>query len=159
MNENYQASFLRALAANEDDEETRLVYADWLEEQGQHEEAVRQRQWTGAKAWLVAFCEENNPKLSDDDYLNDEGRQDPDQAIEMLHYYESLHISYQDLIELAREAVNDDPKEPQIFFGGNMDIMEALYEAREEFWKNWSIVTGIPLNDDIVNKSSFRCAC
>ena len=50
-------AFLKALAENEDDTTTRLVYADWLDEQGEHEEADRQRKWPAAKEWLVRFCQ------------------------------------------------------------------------------------------------------
>jgi len=51
-------AFLRALEADEDDVTTRLVYADWLEERGQTEEAERQRAWPAAKEWLVKFYKE-----------------------------------------------------------------------------------------------------
>lgn len=53
-----RSAFLNALAANEDDETTRLVYADWLDEHGEHDEAARQRAWPAAKAWLVRFAEQ-----------------------------------------------------------------------------------------------------
>ena len=54
-------AFLKLLAENEDDTTARLVYADWLDEQGEHEEADRQRKWPAAKEWLVKFCQANNP--------------------------------------------------------------------------------------------------
>src|SRR5205814_1124014 len=50
---NQRNAFLKALAKNEDDTATRLVYADWLDEHGEHEEADRQRKWPAAKEWLV----------------------------------------------------------------------------------------------------------
>jgi uncharacterized protein (TIGR02996 family) len=58
-------AFLRALANDEDDTPTRLVYADWLEERGEHEEADRQRKWPAAKEWLVRLCKYNNPTEDD----------------------------------------------------------------------------------------------
>lgn len=42
-------AFVQALAQNEDDEVTRLVFADWLEEHGEEEEAQRMRKWKEAK--------------------------------------------------------------------------------------------------------------
>lgn len=49
-------AFLAALAADEDDATTRLVYADWLDEHDMPEEATRQRAWPAAKAWVTAFA-------------------------------------------------------------------------------------------------------
>jgi uncharacterized protein (TIGR02996 family) len=50
-------AFLKAIeAAPWDDEAPRLVYADWLDERGEHEEADRQRQHVGSERWLRAFA-------------------------------------------------------------------------------------------------------
>jgi uncharacterized protein (TIGR02996 family) len=137
---NLRDSFHKALAENEDDTTTRLVYADWLDEQGEHEEADRQRKWPAAKEWLVQFCEDNNP--------------DPDDDWEW-------SISYQTLLELARDAIAGAGKEKWIEFscGNNQTMCEALREDSHEFWQNWSIVTGIPLPPDVEERSSFSCAC
>ncbi len=54
--EQQRLGFLKALAQNEDETTTRLVYADWLDERGEHEEADRQRKWPVAREWLVQFC-------------------------------------------------------------------------------------------------------
>ena len=50
-----QESILKRLVEHEDDTATRLVYADILDDQGEHEEADRQRKWPAAKQWLVRF--------------------------------------------------------------------------------------------------------
>jgi uncharacterized protein (TIGR02996 family) len=81
-----QDAFLKALTENEDDTTTRLVYADWLDEQGEHEEADRQRKWPAAKEWLVEFCRDNNPPPDDEE---------PFEQV----------IPYEELIELGRAAV------------------------------------------------------
>jgi uncharacterized protein (TIGR02996 family) len=62
---NDREAFLRALKKNEDDTATRIIFADWLDEHGEHEEADRQRQWPAAKGWLVQFCQDNNPPADD----------------------------------------------------------------------------------------------
>jgi uncharacterized protein (TIGR02996 family) len=58
----YQA-FLKALANDPYDQETRLVFADWLEEHGLDDEAAEQRAWRREKQeaedWLRFFA----PKL------------------------------------------------------------------------------------------------
>jgi uncharacterized protein (TIGR02996 family) len=137
---NQQDAFLKMLAQDEDDTTTRLVYADWLDEQGEHEEADRQRKWPAAKEWLVRFCRVNNP--ADD--------QDPDEWF----------ISYETLLELGRSAVEEaDDQGFGFSCGNNMSMCDALRANPREFWENWSIVTGIPLPQDFETKSGFSCAC
>lgn len=134
-------AFLEALAEDEDDTTTRLVYADWLDEHGEHEEADRQRRWPAAKEWLVRFCRDNNP---------DAGAADP---------YERV-IAYEELLELGRQAVAESGKDGLGFYcGNNMTMCGALRGNSREFWKNWSVVTGIPLPPDAAGKSYFNCAC
>lgn len=140
-------AFLKALAKNEDDTTTRLVYADWLDERGEHEEADRMRKWPAAKEWLVRFCQENNPPAADEE--------DPDEE-----YYEWV-ITYEELLKLGREAVEQGGGKDGYWIscGNNMGMSDALGANCKEFWKNWSIVTGIPLPPDIEDNSYFSCAC
>jgi uncharacterized protein (TIGR02996 family) len=137
---NERNAFLKALAQNEDDTPTRLVYADWLDDNGEHEEADRQRKWPAAKEWLVRFCRDHNPPPDED----------TDEWV----------ISYEELIDLGREAVEEEGEWGYGFScGNNMSMCGALQENSREFWENWSIVTGIPLPPDIEEKSGFSCAC
>jgi uncharacterized protein (TIGR02996 family) len=134
-------AFLKALAENEDDTTTRLVYADWLDENGEHEEADRQRKWPAAKEWLVRFCREFNLFADEED--------PPEQP-----------TSYEELVELGRDAVVDaDQEEIWLDCGNNMTLCNALRGNRQDFWKNWSIVTGIHLPPDAAESSYFRCSC
>ena len=135
-----QSLFLKALSRNEDDTETRLVYADWLDEQGEHEEADRQRKWPAAKQWLIQFCKDNNS----------EDENDPD----------NWFISYDTLLQLGRAAIErGDGRELSFSCGNNEWMCNSLRTYAEEFWTNWSIVTGIPVPPDAEEKSWFRCAC
>jgi uncharacterized protein (TIGR02996 family) len=103
---NERKAFLKALAQNEDDTPTRLVYADWLDENGEHEEADRQRKWPAAKQWLVQFCRENNPPADED----------PDDW--------TWVISYEELVKLGREAIQGGGRrrEYELPCGNNMDM-------------------------------------
>jgi uncharacterized protein (TIGR02996 family) len=134
--ENERRAFLRALAANEDDTTTRLVFADWLDERGEHEEADRMRKWDAAKAWLVGVFEQHNRG----DYIG------------------NLN-TYEDLLELARVAVAEADEHGFGFdCGSNERLCEALRTNAGKFWENWSIVTGIPLPADTGN-TYFGCSC
>jgi uncharacterized protein (TIGR02996 family) len=137
---NERDAFLKALSDNEDDTPTRMVYADWLDDHGEHEEADRQRKWPAAKEWLVQFCQDNNPDPDED----------PDEWV----------ISYEELLELGRTAV-EQANESRFGFscGNNMTMCDALRANRRKFWKNWSIVTGIPLPPDAEETGGFSCAC
>lgn len=107
--------FLKALAANENDANLRLVFADWLDDQGEHEEAARERAWFTAKDWLVRFARK--------------------------HSTEWDKVTYEDLLDFGRRAaaLGDDEK---IRFGEEM--WAALQQNIAEYWKNWSLVTGLP---------------
>jgi uncharacterized protein (TIGR02996 family) len=115
---NERDGFLKLLAENEDDTTTRLVYADWLDDRGEHEEADRQRKWPAAKEWLVRFCRANNPP--------------PD--------YEEWIIDYETLLDLGREAVEraEEDGDGELWFscGNNMGMCDALRSECDEFWKN-----------------------
>jgi uncharacterized protein (TIGR02996 family) len=134
---NERDAFLRALAEDEDDTPTRLVYADWLDEHGEHEEADRQRKWPAAKEWLVRFFRDHN---SGD--------------------YHGQLDSYEDLVERGRVAVAEaDERGLGFDCGSNESLCDALRANPRQFWENWSIVTGIPLPPDFEHKSYFGCSC
>jgi uncharacterized protein (TIGR02996 family) len=126
-----QDAFLKALAEDEDDTTTRLVYADWLDDHGAHEEADRQRRWTPAKAWLVRFCKENS-------------------------LYEE--VSYEGLLEFGRRAAREESSSGRIYFD-NEAMWHALQAGSQEFWNNWSVVTGLPLPPGLENKGFHHWQC
>src|SRR6188472_327361 len=105
---NLPDAFLKALADNEDDTTTRLVYADWLDEHGEHEEADRQRRWPAAKEWLVRFCRDHNRPPDEED---------PFEQV----------ISYRELLERAWEAVERvDDWGAVLSCGNNLTMCTAL---------------------------------
>lgn len=78
---------MRAIIEDPDDDTPRRVYADWLDEQGEHEEADRQRKWPAAREWLVRFCKENG---DEEEY------------------------SFEGLIAFGREAVKEDSSSDRV---------------------------------------------
>jgi len=143
---NHGAIFLDALAQNEDDTPTRMIYADWLEEHGEYEEADRQRQWPAAKAWLVGFCQQYNPT---------------DEMIAEDPSYKEDVTSYASLIECGRQALKEE-SDGQYYLncGRNEDMCDDLRNSHSrEFWRNWSVVTGVPLPENLEDRVHFHCAC
>lgn len=136
---NERDAFVGHLAANEDDATARLAFVDWLDEHGEHEEADRQRNWPAAKQWLVRLCAENNPPREDD----------PDEWF----------ISYPMLLELGLEGAARSDEWFGFSCRNNNPMCDALRASSGAFWKNWSVVTGIPLPPDIEERSSFSCGC
>jgi uncharacterized protein (TIGR02996 family) len=131
-------AFLAALQNDEDDVVTRLVYADWLDESGEHEEADRMRKWPAAKEWLARLCEQNSsPDLEDD-----------------------IIISYEKLLELGRYAIEKAGEGGGfgLWVSHNDGMGTALEANTREFWTNWSIVTGIPVPPD-ADQRTYVCFC
>ncbi|MCE9607697.1 MAG: TIGR02996 domain-containing protein [Planctomycetia bacterium] len=126
--------FLKALAANEnkDDANLRMVYADWLDEQGEHEEAHRERESLSGKEWLIRFARENS---------------------------RSKTYTYDDLLDFGRRAAVEE-SDAQIYLSREMCI--ALHENFVEFWRNWSLATGfsrpsIPANREFRHNAPWAC--
>ena len=113
--------FLKAIAANEDDITTRLVYSDWLEERGMIDEAQRQRAWIPAKQELIDLME-----LRTEEY-------DPEQ-----HGYYDPPMSFKEFIERLTEQHNN----IYIRFGSDEHRMELYHMSMERVWRLWSIITG-----------------
>jgi uncharacterized protein (TIGR02996 family) len=170
---NEQDEFLQVLAENEDDTALRLFYADWLDEHGLHEEADRQRKWPAAKEWFVKFCREHNPapavesdvRAISREELIDIGRRAIEKILASRHYdkrYESPEQMLEngwDVLEKARLIDGADHWEFELYFGNNYDMCWAVADNIQEFWKKWSVVTGIPLPPGVESKSTYRCAC
>jgi uncharacterized protein (TIGR02996 family) len=133
---NERERFMKALEKNEDDTAVRLAFADRLDEQGEHEEADRQRKWPASKAWIIGYCEDHQPGEFD----------------------EFERLTYEDIMEIALEAaVNADDDGGHINCGRNMEL---CYSGQwPEFWKHWSIVSGIPLKTEVVQNMRYSCAC
>jgi uncharacterized protein (TIGR02996 family) len=164
--------FLQALADNPDDVDVRLVFADWLDDHGEHEEADRQRKWPAAKQWFVRLCQENNPPPDYEEpraFTYEEviemGRHAIHRVLSTCEYGIPLETLEQMLcdgwetLENAKMIAPADRWSFNFYFGNNEDMLEAIATNAREYWTNWSIITGIPLPPGVEAKSRFSCAC
>jgi hypothetical protein len=65
--------------------------------------------------------------------------------------------TYEDIIETGRQGV----EEGDMFFGSDegADFFRESVENCREFFRNWSLVTGIPVPDEVAETIEVGCAC
>lgn len=127
--------FLRAIKAEPQNYLSRCVFADWLDERGEHEEAERQRSYEAAWKWFEELAE-------NDGYTWDgEGK-----------------ITAETLVEAGNVFAANNTAFVQ---RGSSGLQDALYGERSRFtfWRNWSVVTGRPIPEWALDESPFRCSC
>ena len=140
--------FLKVLAENPDDDMTRMIYADWLDEAGEYEEAERQRAWPEAKSWMMNFADANDRSLEEPDYYG--------------------KVDYDFLMNLAQQIYDDGVADlaaggngyAYAYIGNKEYLEETIRAVQEDFWKNWSILTGNKLPDEWdEDRVGFSCSC
>ena len=107
----HRKGFEDAIRANPYDQPTRLIFADWLEENGFDDEALIQRAWTEEKQratdFIHAFAAENK-------------------------------TTYEKLMEAAKDAEDTDSLHCD---GLTEDSDWIWLEGNEEFWNAWEVLT------------------
>jgi uncharacterized protein (TIGR02996 family) len=143
--EDDRRAFLKAIADNPwDAEGPRAVYADWLDEVGEYEEAERQRRHVKAERWLREFAAQHRDGFDGED-----------------------EITYEQVVQAGREYVA--PANDRLWGWGGFtqtgqeslrDVMCNHATARE-YWRCWSVVTGQPAPAELeeVPPSPFSCSC
>lgn len=114
------------------DDVARKVYADWLDENGFPEEAIRQRDWEAVKAASMEWIEDFASQIA-----SDEGG-----------------YTAKQLIRVARNYVEHDEGEYDNEASFDSDSLDW-----SEFWKHYEIVTSKKVKSTEYQDHPFRCAC
>ncbi len=139
-----QTVFEQMIKENPRDFTTRKVYADWLDENDMPEEADKQRGWNDSKQdsweWLEDFADKGGVT-----WIRDESP------------YSTREITIQDLLDAGYGWVRDGQSWTQ---EGDEELQAMMYgNDKEDFWRHWSNVTGVQIDDDIMSDNPFRCSC
>ncbi len=173
---NERQGFEASLEKDPYDSVTRLIFADWLEEQGKDDEANEQRrrtspEWIESDQWLHAFADKcgnhcsNYSEVWTSHYEETRGMglHDPRQqeAAERARASEKwVPVTYDMVVEAGRDFV-ETGGHSWFTQGGEESARDLLLEegAREEFWKHWSMVTGCSLTPATEEGGPFSCSC
>lgn len=132
-------AFLAQIEADPLNHLLRCVYADWLDERGESDEATRQRRWVGAYEFLLEFA---------DPYK--ESREEGDAA-----------ATYKMVLETAGYWLSSLADDGEICFGDDDAPikLEEEAETRDKFYRSLEVVTGTAITAATRERASFRCAC
>jgi hypothetical protein len=67
-------------------------------------------------------------------------------------------VSYDGLIEFGRQVASEGNSSDRIFMHGEI-LWHALAPRRQEFWANWSVLTGVPLPPGFEQKGFHSSMC
>lgn len=134
---------------------TRDVCADWLDDQGEHEEAERQRKVVGSERWLREFAAECGGTCTnygeEDDYDN--------------HRWED--ITYEQVVQAGRDMLAAGPSGDEYWNWDGFVQMGSEHarslmgsdETRARYWECFAVVTGLAVPPLLQAESPFSCSC
>lgn len=121
--------FLDEIAKDPYNEQIRIVYADWLEECDEYDEAIRQRKFIPAYKWLRNFADE--------------------------WYFDFNELIY----EADREELANNWGRYVVAHGVDLHSRGELGEDHDIFWQNLSIYTGKQYTQEHIDTMGWSCSC
>jgi uncharacterized protein (TIGR02996 family) len=172
---NDQGAFEEAVKQSPDDQALRLVYADWLEEHDQPEEALRQRKFLDAKKWLTDLAAtlgmtcDNYSDIWHNYFQRTQGVTDEERrriGDEAHNSQVWRPVSYDDLLQAGVAYAKAREIDSEWGWDGFTQMGEECVrdtirgKLLDEYWDNWEVLTGLvrPAKDEH-NGSPFSCSC
>ncbi len=142
-------AFETALRENRYDTTTRLIYSDFLEEQGEDDYAAEQRrcatkEWCEAAYWMEDFAGECGGTCTNYDSRDED------------HIW--VPITFEDVVQAGREYIRTNG-EYYFLQVGSEHARYLMYSRVEKFWECWQIVTGISVSKGEQGSGVFSCTC
>jgi len=131
---NTKQAFEEAIEEKPDDWVLRLMYADWLDEHGDHDYAYRQRNWEKAHKYMSSA-------VMDEDWM---GETPP------------REFTLNEMLDAGRSFLNgNDWWDLEPFIGGSSLTAESQIDPKE-FWEAFHVLTGEDVQH-VKSESPFQC--
>ena len=147
--------FLQSIHENPMDQDLRQVFADWLDEQGDHDEAERQRKYLDSVAWLREFARKHHgfgyeQYRTSEEQDKESRRFHPEYDANAVYEYDSYH----QLLYFLSRHVDGDHYLP-------FDTPYGFDEYSDELWGHFEVITAIQAPQDEYRSEMppFRCSC